>query len=187
MIYVVAGIGRCGTTMLMRMLHAGGMTPATDNQVGYETENMTVAQRDIASFDGKLVKWLEPSRFKLPEGYDYKVIWMSRDFKEQGKSIAKWISPMVPVKRQEIRKIAKSLPADYAACFRIFEQRKIPVLRLDFEKVLLAPYTTAVSVKEFFGIDLDLDKMKKEVINRHPGCMHDLDIERNFYRKYGKD
>jgi hypothetical protein len=37
-ITIVAGAGRCGTSLLMQMLHAGGMPVIADNKESFESE-----------------------------------------------------------------------------------------------------------------------------------------------------
>jgi hypothetical protein len=187
MIYLVAGLGRCGTTMAMRMLHAGGMIPAVDNEVAYEHNDMNDAIRDIDSLDGKLVKWLDPHKNRLPHSHDYKIIWMKRDFNQQAKSIAKFANIMagVPKDRASVRSIYRSLPKETDACLRIFKERGIPYIVVAFEDLLILPRQTAITIEKFFNHKLDINRMASCVIPRSKDCTPDLAIENQFGQKYG--
>jgi hypothetical protein len=95
-IFVVSGLPRAGTSMMMQMLDAGGLPLMTDglhpadesNPAGYfELE----AVKDLATgFDlswldvtrGKAVKVHSPLLVCLPERYNYRVILMQRPLRE---------------------------------------------------------------------------------------------------------
>jgi hypothetical protein len=182
MIYVVAGLGRCGTTLMMRMLHAGGMIPAVDNTAAYEHDSMENAIKDIDTFEGKLVKWLEPQRFKLPAGKEYKIIWMVRDPIEQAKSQAKFLQVMTNLvtDRSSRRKSVEQNIKHTSQCLQMFKDRKIQHVVMKFENVVLYPKDSAILACEFLKLPLDVSKMVQQVIKRHPDCAPGLDIEARF-------
>lgn len=84
MIYIVSGDGaRCGSTMMMSALDAGGMDcvwgRAYDREVGLK-EQYGAGFPDPEKYDGKVVKALPPpwgGGLKLIAG-DYKVVWIHR-------------------------------------------------------------------------------------------------------------
>lgn len=100
MLYVVSGFMRCGTSMMMRSLEAGGMSAAyserrdaemnarwgdaeyTPNDSYYELELEDYLRGDLAArFDGQLIKCLWGGMLRLPP-CDCRVIFMRRPAKE---------------------------------------------------------------------------------------------------------
>ena len=95
-IVVVSGLPRSGTSMAMKMLAAGGMPILTDgirqadesNPRGYyelETVKELHTQQDtawLADAKGKAVKVVSFLLTWLPEGYNYRVVFMQRDLRE---------------------------------------------------------------------------------------------------------
>lgn len=88
MIYIVSGDGaRCGSTMMMQALIAGGLEGRYVHKEDYEMglkEQYSVGFPDADHYDGCVVKALPPpwgAGLKLaarPEGDGYGVIWMHR-------------------------------------------------------------------------------------------------------------
>src|SRR6188768_3994121 len=94
-IVVVSGLPRSGTSMMMQMLQAGGLeiltdavrTPDGSNPKGY-LEFEAVKDLDkppppwLAGARGKAVKIVSSLVRWLPEGHDYRVIFMRRNLDE---------------------------------------------------------------------------------------------------------
>jgi hypothetical protein len=92
---VVSGLPRSGTSMMMKMLEAGGIPPLTDklrtadddNPKGYY-EFERVKQMDkgdtawMADAQGKTVKVISQLLKFMPSAYEYKVIFMRRNMSE---------------------------------------------------------------------------------------------------------
>ena len=93
-IIIVSGLPRSGTSMMMRMLEAGGMEIVTDtmrkadedNPRGYyEDERVKKMKEDASWLDGcqgKVVKVISMLLYDLPTHLKYKVIFMRREMKE---------------------------------------------------------------------------------------------------------
>ena len=92
---VVSGLPRSGTSMMMKMLEAGGLPPLQDNirtadednpKGYYEYERVKKLPGDTAWLPlacGKAVKIIALLLTKLPlKGYRYKVLFMRRDIEE---------------------------------------------------------------------------------------------------------
>lgn len=88
MITIVSGLPRSGTSLMMQMLAAGGM-PAlsdgerkadTDNPKGYlEWERVKQLPKNpglIAEAEGKVVKVISQLILSLPDGHEYKIVFM---------------------------------------------------------------------------------------------------------------
>jgi len=94
-IVIVSGLPRSGTSMMMKMLEAGGIPPLTDNLRAADEDNprgyyefervKKLKEGDIAwlpEAQGKAVKVISALLTHLPGAYDYKVIFMSRAIPE---------------------------------------------------------------------------------------------------------
>jgi hypothetical protein len=94
-ITIVSGLPRSGTSMMMKMLEAGGLPPLTDNlrtadednpKGYYEFERVKqLPQGDVAwlpEAQGKVVKVIAALLPSLPGGYHYRVIFMQRAMPE---------------------------------------------------------------------------------------------------------
>jgi hypothetical protein len=92
---VVSGLPRSGTSMMMKMLEAGGLSPLTDNlrtadednpKGYYEFERVKqLPKGDVAwllDAQGKVVKVIAALLPSLPGGYQYRVIFMQRAMPE---------------------------------------------------------------------------------------------------------
>lgn len=93
-IIIVSGLPRSGTSMLMKMLEAGGVEILTDNirqpdgdnpKGYYEYENVKQLQKDatwIHSMSGKAIKVISFLLYHLPLSLHYKVLFVQRDMQE---------------------------------------------------------------------------------------------------------
>lgn len=94
-ITVVSGLPRSGTSMMMKMLEAGGIPPLTDqiraadddNPKGYyEFERVKKLPKGDTAWlpdaEGKAVKIISMLLTDLPEGYTYRVLFMRREMAE---------------------------------------------------------------------------------------------------------
>jgi len=93
-ITIVSGLPRSGTSMMMKMLEAGGLQALTDNiraadednPKGYfEFERVKQIENDKAWLDdarGRVVKLISALLKHLPPSYNYKVIFMRRAMPE---------------------------------------------------------------------------------------------------------
>jgi hypothetical protein len=93
-IVIVSGLPRSGTSMMMKMLAAGGIEPLMDNfraadddnPKGYfEFERVKQIEHDkawLADAGGRAVKLISALLKHLPSSYNYKVIFMRRAMSE---------------------------------------------------------------------------------------------------------
>ncbi len=94
-IIIVSGLPRSGTSMMMKMLEAGGIPPLTDeireadtdNPKGYyEFERVKKLDKGDTAWlpeaEGKSVKVISALLKHLPDDYDYRIIFMRRDMDE---------------------------------------------------------------------------------------------------------
>ena len=93
-VIIVSGLPRSGTSMMMQMLKAGGVdvftdserTPDESNIKGYfEAEIVKKLGKEnkwVHDCDGQVIKVVAPLIPSLPQGVNYKVIFMNRDMGE---------------------------------------------------------------------------------------------------------
>jgi len=94
-ITIVSGLPRSGTSMMMKMLEAGGLPPLTDHlrtadednpQGYYEFERVKQLPKGdvgwLPEAQGKVVKVIAALLPSLPGGYHYRVIFMQRAMAE---------------------------------------------------------------------------------------------------------
>lgn len=94
-ITVVSGLPRSGTSMMMKMLEAGGIAPITDNlrtadddnPKGYYEFERVKQMKDgdldwVREAPGKVVKVISALLEYLPDGYEYRVVFMRRKMAE---------------------------------------------------------------------------------------------------------
>jgi hypothetical protein len=94
-IVIVSGLPRSGTSMMMKMLEAGGIMPLTDKIREADTDNPKgyyeferVKQLDkgdtawLPDAQGKVVKVISALLKHLPADYEYRIIFMRRNMPE---------------------------------------------------------------------------------------------------------
>lgn len=190
---VVSGLTRCGSSLMMQMLSSGGCPISCESGnelISGEHSDQLSALKEIALglTDGKAIKCLDPHRFPLPPNKKYVIIWMKRDFKEQAKSITKFMQMLLGVresKRIMIRHFEKSLPTEMIKCHRLLS--KYPILEVEFENIINNPKEEAIKVADFLKdiVTLDTDKMVSVVIERSTGCYSGM-LESVLVERYGK-
>ena len=179
---LVCGLARCGTSLMMRMLHRGGMDVFADNHSAYEhglISGPTVISVHAHRFVGKAAKILDPHRHVWPKTMDARVIWLDRNAKEQAKSQVKFLRLIggLSIPGQSWRAIAKALPRDREACMALFCRIKTPVLAMDFEDLLNLPEESATIVNDFIGGFLSVPQMVACAERRSPKCAADVSME----------
>jgi hypothetical protein len=176
-IAIVSGLPRSGTSMMMKMLEAGGMpvltdhirTPDEDNPKGYyEFERVKQIEHDQAWLEdarGKAVKMIAALLKHLPSDYQYKVIFMKRDIYEVLASQRQMLirrgeaaegvpdEKMAELFRRHVAQVETWLAAQ--PCFE--------VLYVEHGKVLANPLAEAQRVASFLGGDADADRMAQVV------------------------
>jgi hypothetical protein len=170
---IVTGLPRSGTSMMMKMLEAGGLPVLTDrvraadedNPKGYyEYERVKQIEQDQAWLEdaqGRAVKMVSALLKHLPSGYQYKVIFMRRDIAEilvsQRKMLAHRGEPadrvdddtMASLFEKHLRKVMASIDA----------RADMDVLYVSYNDVLAGPARYAETVNRFLGGGLDVEAM----------------------------
>jgi hypothetical protein len=170
---LVSGLPRSGTSMMMRMLEAGGMsvladhvrTADEDNPEGYyEFERVKKIEHDTAWLDeagGSVVKMISALLKHLPPTHAYKVVFMRRNLEE-----------VLASQRQML--VRRGKPADATADARmaeyftnhlrrveawLAEQPNLDVLYVSYNELMQDPMAQCTRVVQFLGLPLDLGRM----------------------------
>lgn len=173
-ITVVSGLPRSGTSMVMKMLEAGGIPPLTDkirtpdedNPKGYY-EFERVKQLDkgdtiwVAEAQGKAVKVISQLLKHLPSEYEYRVVFVQRHMDEVLASQKKML-----VNRGE--ESNKTSDEELAALFNrhlhsvkqwLVGQTNMPVLYVHYSDILATPMLQAERINDFLDGALDTEAM----------------------------
>jgi hypothetical protein len=180
---IVSGFGRCGTSMVMQMLDAGGMPTVCKGPI-YEPEDMMTPEEllrpaYLKAAEGKAIKVLDIQRGRIPTGLDFNLIWMDRDAEEQAESQAKFLKAMCgfTVSRENRRAMQRSYPGDRVKAMQMIKAANPRALiEVRFETALLNPHAIAERIASHIE-GLDPFEMAKVVIPRSPRCMPDMRLE----------
>jgi hypothetical protein len=177
MITIVSGLPRSGTSLMMQMLVAGGMTPLADgerqpdpdNPRGYlEWERIKQLPNDpgcIAEAEGKVVKTISKLLLSLPAGHEYRIVFMQRPLPEVLASQDQML------KRRGTYKDGVD-PAIITAAFEKhlrdvnawFEGKPyVKTFRAPYHEVLNNSEKIAEQLAEFLEVALNVDAMIQEV------------------------
>lgn len=178
-ILIVAGLGRCGTTMVMQMLAAGGVTCA-GLPPAYEPREAAPFAFDPEWFRdqrGHAVKLINPFRIPKIEAPAI-VIWCQRDLMEQAKSQIKFASTLLPlqVRSGAKEKMRRALADDQWRS--LVHLSHLPMQRLQFENTIRDPIAAANVMIDFIapqGFQLDARKAAGAVVTaRTTRCLPGL-------------
>ena len=172
-ITIVSGLPRSGTSMMMKMLAAGGLEPLTDsiraadedNPKGYfEFERVKQIESDkewLLDARGRVVKLISALLKHLPPSYKYKVVFMRRAMPE-----------ILASQRQML--IRRGEPADavpddkMAAMFEkhlaqveswLAAQPNIQTIYISYNEVMKEARSHAETINSFLGGSLNVDAM----------------------------
>jgi hypothetical protein len=173
-ITVVSGLPRSGTSMMMKMLEAGGIPPVTDelrtadedNPKGYyEFERVKAMDQGDTSWvvgaRGKVVKVISALLKHLPPGEQYRVVFVRRNMPEILASQRKML----------IRRGEDPDKMDDAQMARLFEkhlkqtdewlqsQSNFRVLYVHYSDILADPRPQIERINDFLGGQLNTDGM----------------------------
>ncbi|MCP4372110.1 MAG: sulfotransferase [Deltaproteobacteria bacterium] len=172
-VVIVSGLPRCGTSMMMQMLAAGGIPivtdhirkPDQDNPRGYyEYEKVKQIKKDaswIKKCRGKTFKMVSALLYYLPQNERFKVIFMQRDMNEmlasqdamlqrlERKTDDSSNAEMLDRFQKHIREVEKWLE----------EQKNIEVIYIRHNEVIQGPHECAKLVSRFLEDKLDTVRM----------------------------
>jgi hypothetical protein len=177
-IVVVSGLPRSGTSMMMRMLAAGGVGPLEDgvrtadisNPKGYfefePVKDLEAARGDVPwlpAARGKAVKIISFLVTWLPEDFNYQVIFMQRDLDEVLASQQQMLTrrgegETASGTSREVFQSHLTQVERFMAARPCFETLYVP-----YREAVAAPEATAAAVARFLGRPMDTAAMAKAV------------------------
>jgi hypothetical protein len=177
MITIVSGLPRSGTSLMMQMLVAGGMTALSDgervadadNPRGYlEWERIKTLPKDpacIAEAESKVVKVISRLLLSLPATHDYRVIFMQRPMPEVLAS-----QDQMMRRRGTYKEGANS--AIMAAAFEkhlrevyawLDSTSRVKHLRISYHDVLSQPQEISQRITQFLETPLNIEAMREQI------------------------
>lgn len=171
-VVIVSGLPRSGTSMMMRMLQAGGMLAVTDNlreadednPNGYfEFERVKQIKEDfawISDAKGRAVKMVSMLLYDLPRDTEYKVVFMRRALNE-----------ILASQKVMLERMGKNADFDIEEMAFLFTkhlgeieewlalQKNMSVFYVNYRNVLDAPLKKAESINDFLEGGLDVSAM----------------------------
>jgi hypothetical protein len=168
-VIVVSGLPRSGTSMMMKMLEAGGLAVVndgireadSDNPKGYY-EFERVKQLDkgdtdwVESAQGKVVKVISALLAHLPPGYEYQVLFMNRQMDEVLASQRKMLDRRGEDSKIDDAQLAELLEKHVRKTKAwLSAQPSFSVLEVDYNAVLADPTPFVPEINHFLGGKLD--------------------------------
>lgn len=178
MIYIVSGFIRSGTSMMMRMLEAGGLPVAVNERVRprdannphgyYETfaflELDPIGLANMDAIEGMAVKVLANALDRWPEDRQAKVIFMDRSMAERVRSMETFFrtypgytGPTPPLPPTSGPILVGGYPAQQRK--RIAAMPQLDVLTVQYAEAKTSPTVAAVRVRDHLGVNLDTKVM----------------------------
>ncbi len=172
-IVIVSGLPRSGTSMMMKMLDAGGLPVLTDgiraadedNPKGYyEFERVKQIEHDqswLPEARGKAVKMISALLKHLPADYRYKVIFMQRAMPEvlasQRQMLIRRGEAPDKVSDERMAELFERHLEQVQAW--LAEQPHMDTLYVSYNEMMRDPEPHARAVDEFLGGGLDIERM----------------------------
>jgi hypothetical protein len=173
-ITVVSGLPRSGTSMMMKMLDAGGIPPMTDNirtpdienpKGYYEFERVKkLPEGDktwIKDAQGKSVKIISALLEHLPSDSTYKIIFMRRKMEEilasQKQMLIRSGKPTDKVSDEKLAEMYQKHIGKVETW--LSQQSNMTVLYVEYNAMLKDPTPYIQSLNKFLGGNLDIQKM----------------------------
>ena len=168
-IVIVSGVPRSGTSMMMRMLMAGGLQSVVDEQRPSDADNPHGYFEDVRAKDlerdaswleeahGKAVKVISALLRHLPSGHRYRIVFMRRAMAEvvasQAAMLARTGKPVDPTSDARMQVLFERHVASVAA--ELERRTDVTVLFVDYEEAVADPAAAAARVNVFLGGMLD--------------------------------
>lgn len=173
-ITVVSGLPRSGTSMMMKILEAGGLPPLTDNLRTADEDNpkgyfefervKKMPDGDISWVEdaqGKAVKVISALLEHLPPAYTYRVLFMQRKIDEilasQKQMLVRSGKPTDQVSDEQLAEMYGKHLAKVKAW--LDEQTNFSVNYLDYNAMLADPTKYARQVNQFLDNSLNPQEM----------------------------
>lgn len=173
-VYIVSGLPRSGTSMMMRMLAEGGLDVITDrlraanedNPEGYfeleEVKQLPAgAAAWLADAGGRAVKIVSSLLEHLPAEYSYKIIFMEREIEEILASQRKMLKRRNEESGVDDGKMETLLRTHLSAVKPwLARQPNMQVLYVSYNELVRNPAALCRNVAVFTDLPLDQERMR---------------------------
>ncbi len=187
MITIVSGLPRSGTSLMMQILKEGGMNLLTDNireadennQRGYyefeKVKKMAIDNSWLVNADGKVIKIIAQLLRFLPHTFDYKIIFMERDYSEVINSQNKMIKNLGTKNQKMDAELLKKIFLKQVVSIKemLVHQENCSVEFINFKDLIFDSKNTIEKINRFMNQNLNEEKMLSAIIPQ-------LYRERNF-------
>jgi len=177
MITIISGLPRSGTSLMMQMLVAGGMTALsdgerqadTDNPRGYlEWERIKTLPNDpacIAEAEGKVVKVISKLLLSLPVGHESRLLFMQRPLTEVLASQDQMLRRRGTYKEgANLTVITAAFEKHLREVYAWIDARPyVKAMRLPYHDVLSQPKEISQRIAEFLEIPLNVEAMTRQI------------------------
>jgi len=173
MITIVSGLPRSGTSMMMKMLEAGGLRVMTDNlrtadadnpKGYYEFERVKQIEHDrswLPEAKGKVVKMISELIKHLPPDYKYKVIFMRRKIEEtlasQRQMLIRRGEPADKVSDERMAELFRQHLVRLDAWIK--KQPNVEIMYVNYSEIMENPAEHAKQINQFLGNVLNVEAM----------------------------
>ena len=187
LVVIVSGLPRSGTSMMMRMIAAGGVPALVDNirradednpRGYYEYEPVKKTKEDPSWLDsagGRVVKMVYRLLYDLPDGREYRIVFMQRNLDEVVASQDVMLSRLGreggSLGKQKLVSLFEQQLGEFDGWIR--RRPNFKILYVNYNETLRDPQATVRAVNKFLDGKLDVAAMDKVV-------------ERNLYRQRAK-
>jgi len=173
-IVVVSGLPRSGTSMVMKMLEAGGLPVMTDGIRGadednpkgyYEVERVkNLAQEQdkawLAEARGKVVKVISFLLKSLPPQFNYRVVFIRREMEEVLASQRKMLARRGETEATAPERMKALFEDDlWRARYQLRHRPEFETMEIQYSAVLAQPLEAARRLDGFLGGGLDTEAM----------------------------
>ena len=174
-IIVVSGLPRSGTSLMMQILQAGGITLLTDNsrkadlnnpQGYYEFDPVKQLQKNsewLSLASGKAVKIISHLLKYLPDKFSYKIFFMERDINEIINSQNRMLDNLNNDRGKLSENQLKNYYTKHLKEIKSFinNSQNFEVRYISFQNLHQQPQMELDKIRRFLSINMDSDTLKK--------------------------
>lgn len=170
MIVVVTGLGRCGSSLMLDMLEAGGIPPSSHavRELGLEDDRVHGhgvpgdAGEWLAAEEGRAIKFLRMDPFDLPLDIEYRIVFMVRAPEAIARGMWRLLSESTRQDLLEqnggseegVLETARLVAArDTEIMAVLLKYYRAPLLPIVYEDLIDDPIKVSENVAEFLGLD----------------------------------
>ncbi|HEX5066576.1 MAG TPA: sulfotransferase [Myxococcota bacterium] len=178
-VIVVSGLPRSGTSMMMRMLEAGGLAPFTDGERSadidnpegyYEYRRVMDLEKDpdrswVRQARGRALKVISFLLRHLPDDNAYRIVYMRRNLDEVLTSQDKMLDRLGNAAPGADLEAMKEAYRNDIVAARLYARKQphMEMLEVHYAETVADPAATARTVNAFLGGGLDEAKMAAAV------------------------